>query len=118
VYIWGVITEAAVRKLALSFPEAVESSHFEVADFRVRKKIFASIHPGGSKGALLRLGADQVATLADADPGTFQAAWGGQALIVQFSKVGRAQYAHLMEQAWRAIAPKKVLAAWDADRKS
>ncbi|MEK7468775.1 MAG: MmcQ/YjbR family DNA-binding protein [Planctomycetota bacterium] len=113
-----MITEDAVRKLALSFPEAVESSHFEVADFRVRKKIFATIHPGGRKGALLRLGADRTATLADSEPVTFQSAFGGSALIVQFSRIGKAHYAHLLEQAWRAIAPKKVLAAWEGRRKA
>ncbi|KAF0243478.1 MAG: hypothetical protein FD180_3368 [Planctomycetota bacterium] len=105
-----------VRRLALAFPEAVESSHFDVADFRVRKKIFATIHPTGKSGALLRLGADQTSTLADSDPDTFKSAGGGVALIVQFARVGKAHYAHLIEQAWRAIAPKKALAARDARR--
>ena len=31
------------RALALTFREAVESSHFETADFRVRGKIFATL---------------------------------------------------------------------------
>ena len=116
VYICPVITEAIVRKLALAFPESVESSHFDVADFRVRKKIFATIHPTGKSGALLRLGIDRTATLADAEPETFQSAGGGGALIVQFARVGKAHYEHLLEQAWRAIAPKKVLASWEAKR--
>ena len=32
------------RKLALALPEAVESSHMGRPDFRVSKKIFASVH--------------------------------------------------------------------------
>ena len=32
------------RQLALSLPEAEEQSHFHLPDFRVKKKIFASLH--------------------------------------------------------------------------
>src|SRR2546430_14941754 len=40
------ITLAAVRRLALALPEAVERSHFDVPDFRVRNKIFAALPDG------------------------------------------------------------------------
>jgi hypothetical protein len=112
-----MVTVATVRKLALAMPLAVESSHFDVADFRVGKKIFATIHPGGKAGALLRLDPDLVQGLAEAEPGTFERVGaGGRALKVVFARVERAQYAHLLAQAWRAIAPKKLVAAYDAAR--
>jgi hypothetical protein len=102
------VTAAIVRKLALAMPEAVEASHFDVADFRVRKKIFATIHPGGKTGALLRLDPDLCQQLAERDPETFERVGaGGRALKVVFARVDRAEYAHLLEEAWRAIAPKK-----------
>jgi hypothetical protein len=111
---YGMVTVATVRKLALAMPEAEESSHFDVADFRVRKKIFATIHPGGKTGALLRLDSDLVNGLAEAEPGTFERVGaGGRALKVVFAKVARAQYEHLLVQAWRAIAPKKLVATYD-----
>ena len=107
-----MITAAAIRKLALSFPEAVESSHFDVVDFRVRKKIFATIHPNGKTGVLLRLDPDQRAALAASDPDTFQLR--GTALQVVFAKISTAAYKQLLIQAWRGTAPKKLVAAYDA----
>jgi hypothetical protein len=107
-----VITAVQIRKLALSFPEAVESSHFDVADFRVRKKIFATIHPTGKTGVLLRIDPDQRAALAESDPDIYQLR--GTALQVVFAKVSVAAYKQLIEQAWRGIAPKKLVAAYDA----
>ena len=33
---------AAIRKLALAMPDAVEATHFDLTSFRVDKKIFAT----------------------------------------------------------------------------
>ena len=108
----AMITAAQIRKLALALPEAVESSHFDVADFRVRKKIFATIHPTGKTGVLLRLDPDQRAALAADAPDTFQLR--GTALQVVFAKISAKAYKQLLEQAWRGTAPKKLVAAFDA----
>ena len=37
------ISRGVVRRFALTLPEAVEKSHFDQPDFRVRNKIFASL---------------------------------------------------------------------------
>jgi hypothetical protein len=111
-----MITAAAVRALSLAMPEAVQSSHFDVTDFRVRDKIFATIHPGGKKGALLRLDADEVAAVAEAHPRAFErVASNARALLVVFAHVDRAQYEHLLVEAWRGTAPKRLVAALDAE---
>lgn len=107
-----MITAATIRKLALAFPEAIESSHFDVQDFRVRKKIFATIHPTGKTGVLLHIDPDQRAALAEAEPDTYQLR--GTALQVVFAKVTVAAYKQLLEQAWRGTAPKQLVAAYDA----
>ena len=106
-----MITVAQIAKLALAFPEAIESSHFDVRDFRVRKKIFATIHPTGKTGVLLRIDPDQRAALAENEPETYQLR--GTALQVVFAKVSVAAYKQLLEQAWRGTAPKKLVAAYD-----
>ena len=40
------MTANEFRGLALALPEAVESSHMDHPDFRVRGKIFATLGPG------------------------------------------------------------------------
>ena len=106
-----MITAAQIRKLALAFPEAVESSHFDVKDFRVRKKIFATIHPTGKTGVLLHIDPDQRAALAENEPETYRLR--GTALQVVFAKISVTAYKQLLEQAWRGTAPKKLVAAYD-----
>lgn len=39
-----MVSVAIARNLALALPEAEEKSHFDIPDFRVKNKIFASIH--------------------------------------------------------------------------
>lgn len=38
-----MVSIAAFRKLALSFPETIEQPHFEKTSFRVKKKIFSTL---------------------------------------------------------------------------
>lgn len=49
----------AFRKLALSFPKAIEQSHFEKTSFRVEKKIFASMDEKNNLVALKLSPVDQ-----------------------------------------------------------
>ncbi|MGE5106480.1 MAG: MmcQ/YjbR family DNA-binding protein [Sphingobacteriales bacterium] len=39
-----MVTVEAARKLALALPETEEKSHFHLPDFRIKNKIFASLH--------------------------------------------------------------------------
>lgn len=39
-----MVSITAARQLALSFPEAPEQPHFHLASFRVRRKIFFTLH--------------------------------------------------------------------------
>src|SRR4051812_29245045 len=40
-----MLTRDDIRAAALALPEAFSSSHFEVFDFRVNRKIFCTLHP-------------------------------------------------------------------------
>jgi hypothetical protein len=103
-----MITAAQIRKLALALPDAVESSHFDVADFRVGKRIFATIHPGGKTGVLLRLPDELETALAADDPDTFErVGTKGHALKVVFARVERKRYEQLLRQAYEALLAKK-----------
>ena len=59
------MTEDAFRKLALSLPDAVEASHMNHPDFRVRGKIFATIYRGMG---MVKLTPDQQEMFVKTDP--------------------------------------------------
>ena len=60
------------RKLALGFPEAVESSHMHHPDFRVRGKIFATLGYPDDDSAVVRLTPDEQKEFIRDDPSVFQ----------------------------------------------
>jgi hypothetical protein len=67
------------RKLALSFPEAVELAHMHHPDFRVCGKIFATLGYPDENSAIVKLTPDEQRDLVRGDPNVFQpvkGAWG------------------------------------------
>ncbi|MCU0867734.1 MAG: MmcQ/YjbR family DNA-binding protein [Planctomycetes bacterium] len=66
------------RRLALELPDAVEGSHHDHADFRVRGRVFASLHPDGVR-AMVKVGPAVQQRLCALPGGTFapaNGAWG------------------------------------------
>ena len=108
------MTPAAFQKIALSMPEATGSSHFDVPDFRVANKIFATAGRIDGK-AVLRLKPDQQQMLCEAEPDMFAPignAWGRKGwtnLVLANTDARTAKSALWM--AWRNTAPKKLLKA-------
>jgi hypothetical protein len=110
--------EDEARASALDVPETVESSHMGTADFRVRGRVFATLPRAG--WMCLRLDpAEQAAVLATA-PDVFEpaaGAWGRQGwTLVALAAVDREELRELVIGAWRHRAPKRLLAAYDAER--
>ena len=107
------------RRFALSLPETTEEPHFDMSSFRVKGKIFCTIPPGG-KTLHLYAGLDEVRALLAENPGAFEKIiWGkGESdwVRVHLPKADGAHVKELLEDAWRAKAPKRVLAAYDASR--
>ena len=68
------MTPDEYRKLALSFPGAVEDSHMDHPDFRVGGRIFATIW---KDNGVIILNPDQQAELAKTKPGLFEPVKGG-----------------------------------------
>jgi hypothetical protein len=65
------------RKVALGLPEAVEGSHQGHADFRVGKRIFATLgYPDDSWG-MVKLTPEQQTVLVEAEPDSFRPVPGG-----------------------------------------
>jgi hypothetical protein len=109
-----MVTPAEFRKLALTLPEVEEKSHFEQPDFRVRNKIFSDMSPDGSRGTL-KMTPEMQHMLLDAEAGTFSpaaGAWGRAGWThVKLARIERAALADLLLEAWRLVAPKRLVAA-------
>lgn len=110
------MNSADFRRLALSLPETVESSHMDHPDFRVGGKIFATLGADESWG-MVKITPDLQSTLLANDSRAFEpgpGAWGrrGATLVrLRFAKIATVRQALL--DAWRLTAPKKLAARLD-----
>ena len=100
------------RKIALSFPEAIESAHMDHPDFRVRGKIFATLGYPDENWAVVKLTAEEQKSSVRADPDVFQpvkGAWGRRGntgMHLPSAKTARAR--EVLAAAWRNTAPKRL----------
>jgi hypothetical protein len=85
------VTPADFRRLALSLPETAEGSHFQVADFRVDGKIFATLAYEKDGCGVLLLTPEQQAGMIEDAPEMFLPVpnkWGERgATLVRLAKV-------------------------------
>ncbi len=113
------MTPDAFRALALGFPETSEGSHMDHPDFRVRGKIFATLHHKEPWG-MVKLTPEQQGRWAAAEPAVFVPVPGGWGLrgatyiVLKAAKKGLVRRA-LME-AWRNTAPKKLAVEFESGR--
>jgi len=100
-----------IRTLTLALPEAEEKPHFDMPSFRVRNKIFATLHVKDNR-AMIKLSLIDQSVFCKIDknaiypvPGT----WGaGGATFFEWKKVKKAVLKDALTQAWLRIAPKKL----------
>jgi hypothetical protein len=104
-----------LRALALALPEAEEHDHFGRPSFRVRGKIFATLLVD-ERRTNLKLPREEHEALVASDPETFgTVTWGSLIRTsVRLDRVDPAELAELVEEAWRTVAPKRLVAAFDA----
>src|SRR3954468_19901117 len=104
-----MISVAAARKIILSMPEAEEQQHHGHPDFRIRKKIFATLWPDG-KHAVVKLPDPTI--WSHVSPKTFSInAWSKQGwATVNLQYVDAKLFRELVEDSWFAVAPKIVAA--------
>jgi hypothetical protein len=106
------VSVAAVRKLALAFPEAIEQPHHDMTSFRVRGKIFATVPP---EGGLLHvfLPEGEVASYCAEFPLAVEELWWGKKLSgcrVVLRHADRALVREMLAESWRRKAPTSLLA--------
>lgn len=111
------MTPAAFRRFALSLPEAHEEPHFERASFRVGKKIFATMTGDGE--AMVRVAAAELRDALFADHADVFFSYGGWttrggAMGIRLKKADAKMIEGLVIESWRAIAPKRAIAAFES----
>jgi hypothetical protein len=107
----------AVRRIALSLPDAEERETWGEATFRVRNKIFMMMDVR-SKQAAIKTSREEQASLLEMDPNVFffpsyvgTHGWTG----VQIPLVDPGETRDLITEAWRMTAPKRTVKAFDED---
>jgi hypothetical protein len=99
------------RKLALELPEVLENEHHGHPDFRIGKKIFATIGPEGDWGMVKLHPVDQD-EFVKLEPEAYEpvpGAWGRQGCTrVTLSAAKKTSVRRALELAWRKIAPAKL----------
>jgi hypothetical protein len=107
-----------VRRVALSFPGAVEQETWGHPTFRVRGRMFAAMSSEGDS-ASVKASREAQAALVGSEPETFSVArYVGQHgwVSIDLRRVDPGEMAELLEDGWRATAPKRVVAALDGSR--
>jgi hypothetical protein len=113
------LTPERVRELVARLPGSQEGAHHGHPDFRVQKKIFATLSEAEDRAAL-RLTQLEARELAQRQPRAFRLvsdrepyAW----VSVLLAEVAEDEFGDLLEEAWRQRAPQDLVARYAADQK-
>ena len=111
-----MVTGEAFRAMACALPGASERETWGHPTFRVRDRLFATMSAEGD-AATVKAGLDEQAALVTRDPATFSVpAYVGRHgwVAIRLAGADPAELRELMVEAWRATAPKRLVAAYDA----
>jgi predicted DNA-binding protein (MmcQ/YjbR family) len=105
-----MVSLAAARKFAMSYPETEEKAHFGRPSFRVKKKIFLVLWPVENRGVVKLTPVDQ-SVFCDYDNKIFYpatGAWGRQGYtIIDLKKVRAAMFKDALNLSWELVATKR-----------
>ena len=105
------------RRIALALPEAVEGAHQGTADFRVGKRIYATLGYPDDAWGMVKLTSEQQSMLVEAEPEIFRpvpGGWGKQGYTnVLLAKADATTLKSALTMAWNNVAPKSRAKARD-----
>jgi hypothetical protein len=105
------------RRIALSLPDAFEGAHQGHADFRVGKRVFATLGYPDKAWGMVKLTPEQQAMLVEAEPEVFRPVPGGWgrsgSTHVRLARADAATLRSALSMAWRNVAPKSLTKAED-----
>ena len=107
-----MITIEQARYAALSLPETEEKPHFDLTSFRVKNKIFASIHADKNYMMVKLSAIDQSVFCSYNKEVIFPVSggWGKHgATFINLKKVKKAMFLDALKTAWKTTAPAKLI---------
>jgi hypothetical protein len=106
------MSSSRFRRVALGLPEAVEGLHQGHADFRVGKRIFATLGYPDDEWGMVKLTPEQQSVVVEAEPDIFRPVPGGWGKYgntnVRLANADPATLRSALTMAWKNIAPKPV----------
>jgi len=106
------ITEGVLRKIALSFPGAVEEPSYGKPAFKIEKKFFTRLRGEDASIVWVVDSIDERDNLIEMDPRTYFITdhyKNYPSVLVRIARLNETMLRKILEQRWRAIAPKKML---------
>ena len=116
-----MISVDQARKAALSLPETEEKPHFHLVSFRVKNKIFATIHADKNYMMVKLSVIDQSVFCSYNKEVIFPVpgGWGKKgATFINLKKVGKSMLLDALTTAWKTIAPPKLVEKYFGKEKS
>jgi hypothetical protein len=110
------ITAAQFKKVALSFPEAHEKSHYGSPSIMIAKKFFTRLRREDDGIVWIVGSIDERDALLEMDPKTYFITdhyRNHPSVLVRISQIDTAMLRKMLERRWRAVAPKKLVRAHD-----
>ncbi len=108
-----------VRQAALALPDATEQITWDVhPTFRVRSKIFVILAEDGASATVKSTKEEQAALIAESPEAYGVAAHVGRYgwVEVTLARAPADQVEELVQDAWRSVAPKRLVAEFDSAR--
>jgi hypothetical protein len=111
-----MLTVSNARQIILSTPGEEQHQHHGHPDFRVNNKIFATLWPIERRAVVKIAPADQKVLL-KSSPKVFSTnAWSKHGWTnVHLQHINSTLFRQLVQDSWRAVAPKELVAEYVAD---
>jgi hypothetical protein len=113
------VSEAIVRKVALSFPLANERPSNGKPSYFIAKKFFTRLRSEDQSIVWIVGSIDERDNLIELDPKTYfitEHYRDYPCVLVRIKRINEAMLRKMLERRWRAIAPKKVINAADVEK--
>lgn len=107
----GMVSLAMARQSALALPEVEEKNHFDIPDFRIKGKIFASIHKD-KHCMMVKLRPEDQSVFCSFDKTVIfpvPGGWGRKgATFINLKMVRKSMFLDALTTAWKTAAPGKL----------